>query len=136
MKDIYRKYKAIILYLLFGVLTTGVNVVVYWFAVHICMLQTLIGTVIAWIMAVLFAYITNRRWVFESKAYERKAIIQEVVSFFLCRLATGIMDLGFMILFVNYMHLNDVVIKLVSNVLVIVLNYIASKLIIFHKNGK
>ena len=134
MGNMIQKYKAVILYLIFGVLTTCVNVVIYWLAAHEWRMPTLLSTVIAWIVAVLFAYLTNRKWVFESRAFEKSAIIREIISFFMCRFVTGIMDLGCMFLFVDIMQFNDVITKFVSNVLVIILNYIASKLIIFKRN--
>lgn len=136
MTNMIQKYKAVILYLIFGVLTTCVNVVIYWLAAHAWKIPTLLSTVIAWFIAVLFAYLTNRRWVFKSKAIKKSDIIREIISFFMCRFVTGIMDLGCMFLFVDIMQLNDVIIKFVSNVLVIILNYIASKRIIFYRNNR
>ena len=93
------------------------------------------STVTAWIITILFAYVTNRKWVFHSEASAVNEIIQEMISFFACRLATGIVDWGCMFLFVNICHFDDVIIKFAANVLVIILNYAASRLIIFkHKD--
>ncbi|HAP15607.1 MAG TPA: teichoic acid glycosylation protein, partial [Lactococcus sp.] len=92
IKMLCRKYKDIILYGIFGVTTTLVNVAVYWFVAHPIGLSTLPSTIIAWIMAVFFAYITNRKWVFHSEAHTRDEIMKEVVSFFSCRIATGAVD--------------------------------------------
>lgn len=135
MNAIIKKYKSVILYLIFGVLTTCVNVAIYWAAAHVCMLHTVVSTAVAWIAAVLFAYLTNRKWVFKSTAVEKMAVIREIVSFFACRLATGAVDLVCMFLLVDLLHFNDVFIKVGSNILVIALNYVASKLLIF-KKGK
>ena len=85
------------------------------------------STIIAWILAVLFAYVTNRKWVFKSKAQNRREIIREACYFFTCRLATGIVDWGSMFLFVTILQLNDMFSKVVANIVVILLNYIASK---------
>ena len=93
----------------------------------------MISTVFAWLLAVLFAYVTNRKWVFHSGADTTEAIITEILSFFSCRVATGIVDWACMWVFVDVLHFNDVVIKSMANVLVIVLNYIASKLLIFKR---
>lgn len=134
MNNMIQKYRAVILYLMFGVLTTCVNVITYWLMAHAWKIPTLLSTTIAWIIAVLFAYLTNRKWVFKSKASEKGSIIREIISFFTCRFVTGIMDLGCMLLLVDIMHFHDIIIKFVSNVLVIILNYITSKLIIFKKN--
>ena len=129
------KYKNIILYAVFGVLTTSVNIVVYWVLAHPLAFSVMVSTIIAWIAAVLFAYLTNRKWVFHSQAKTSTAVIRELFSFFACRFATGIVVWGCMFFLVDLMHSNDVIIKAGANVLVIILNYVASKLIIF-KNKK
>lgn len=132
-KNLIMKYKDIISYLVFGVMTTVVNVVVYWFCSHLLGIVVVASSVIAWTVAVLFAYITNRKWVFYSEASGKKEIIREMISFFSCRFLTGVVDWLFMFVFVVVLCLNDVIIKVVANILVIVLNYIASKFLIFLK---
>ena len=131
IKTIFTKYKDVIPYLFFGVCTTLVNVAAYWIASHLLKIDTMVSTVIAWILAVLFAYVTNRKWVFHSTASGRSAIIKEMVAFFLARLATGVVDWLCMFVFVEVLSWNDVIIKTGANILVIILNYIASKLLIF-----
>ena len=133
MKNLYEKYKDVIQYLFFGVCTTLVNVVVYWLGAHCFRMGVMPSTIMAWTLAVLFAYITNRKWVFHSEADTKNAIIREISSFFACRLATGVVDWLCMYVFVNLLGCNDVIIKVAANVLVIILNYVASKLIIFRK---
>ena len=135
MLQVVNKYKDFILYAVFGVLTTLVNVVVYWLLAHPLALGTMVSTVIAWIAAVLFAYVTNRKWVFHSDAHSAREITKEILSFFACRLATGAVDWGCMFVFVDLLRFHDVLIKVLANILVIILNYIASKLIIFKKKG-
>lgn len=130
-KNIYKKYKDVAAYLFFGVCTTLVNVLVYWLAAHIFFMKTVISSMIAWIAAVLFAYVTNRRWVFHSKANTVSEILAEVIKFLSVRLATGIVDWMCMYIFVDVLGLHDVFIKIISNVLVIILNFSASKLIVF-----
>jgi len=127
----YEKYKSYFFYLLFGVLTTIVNVVVYWVMAHPLQCGVLTSTIVAWVLAVLFAYITNRKWVFNSTSEGIKEIGREIISFFLCRVATGVLDLFCMWLFVDVLHWNDIVIKFLSNVVVVILNYVASKVLIF-----
>ena len=134
LMQLIKKYKDILLYGIFGVLTTVVNIATYWVAAHPLGLSVMVSTIIAWIAAVLFAYVTNRKWVFHSQAQGTKEIVQELVSFFACRLATGVVDWACMFIFVDLLHFNDVIIKAAANVLVIILNYVASKLVIFkHK---
>lgn len=137
IKDLLNKYRDIILYGIFGVLTTVVNIAAYWVMAHLFKAGTMPSTLIAWVAAVLFAYVTNRKWVFHSEATTLKAVVKELVSFFTCRLATGVVDWACMFVFVDLLHFNDVVIKAAANILVIILNYIASKLIIFkHKKSE
>ena len=131
-----RKYRHVLLYGIFGVLTTVVNIVVYWVMAHLLHLTTTPSTLIAWVAAVLFAYLTNRKWVFDSQAEGNKQILAELISFFLCRIATGVVDWLCMFVFVDLLHLNDVLIKAAANVLVIILNFIASKWLIFKKKEK
>lgn len=136
IKELFKKYKSIIMYLFFGVCTTLVNIVSYYIFAHILKTGVMFSTVISWILAVLFAYLTNRKWVFESHAKTKKEIFEELVSFFSCRLATGIVDWLCMYLFVEKFGFNDVIIKVIANILVIVLNYVASKLIIFKQKDR
>lgn len=129
--QIYYTYKEPILYLIFGGLTTLVNIITYFVCYNIASLSNVISTIIAWILSVIFAFITNKIYVFESKS---KSIIVELASFFICRLGTGILDLGIMYFTVDILNWNALLMKIVSNIIVIILNYIFSKLIIFKKS--
>ena len=130
-RNLYQKYKDVIPYAIFGVLTTLVNIVVYWIMAHICHFSVMISTVFAWVLSVLFAYLTNRKWVFNSEADSTQGILKEILSFFVCRLATGILDWVCMLVFVDLFHYPDMIIKVIANLLVIILNYVASKWFIF-----
>jgi putative flippase GtrA len=134
IRQLFEKHQDKILYLVFGALTTAVNTGIYWLCAHPLSLPVVPATVIAWFFAVLFAYLTNRKWVFHSEASTRKEIFRESVSFFLCRLGTGVLDWVLMYLLVDCLHWPDLWVKIGVNVMVILLNYIASKLLIFkHK---
>ncbi len=133
VKKLMKKYWDTIPYLFFGVCTTVSNVAAYWICAHALGLKTMVSTVIAWIIAVMFAYVTNRKWVFHSEAHEITAICKEMASFFGCRFATGVIDWLCMFFFVEVLNFNDVITKFTANCLVIVLNYIASKFIIFRR---
>lgn len=133
LKNLYNKYKDVIPYLFFGVCTTLINVIAYWLMAHPFNIGTMLSTLVAWFIAVVFAYVTNRKWVFCSKANSRKEKLEEFGSFFACRIGTGIIDWIIMFLFVDIIGFNDVIIKFFANVIVIVLNYIASKFIIFNR---
>ena len=130
MKELLMKYKEIIMYLIFGTLTTAVNIVVYYLFSNIIHMNYLFSNAVAWFLSVLFAYVTNRKYVFDSK---NNQIIKEAISFFGSRLATGIMDMVLMWFLVNFNIVNDVVAKVVVNVIVVILNYILSKLVVFKK---
>lgn len=119
-------------YLVFGVLTTIVNYSVY----ELCKragIHYTASTVIAWILAVAFAYITNKVYVFESKSFEKSVLMREIPAFVGCRLFSGFCDLGFMVFSVELLSMNDSLAKLVSNVFVVIINYVFSKLFIFRK---
>ena len=133
MKQLYNKYKEVILYIFFGGCTTLVNIVVYYLCAHPLDMSTTMSTIISWILSVTFAYVTNKIWVFESNVDNKHDLLKEIVSFYGCRLSTGILDLIIMIVFVDILMFNDLIIKILSNILVIVLNYVASKLYIFKK---
>ncbi len=135
MKALIQKFlnRETISYLIFGALTTIVNYVSYevckWLGIHYT-----VSTIIAWVLAVAFAYITNKLFVFESKSFEKAVLIKEITAFVSCRVFSGLCDLGFMVLAVEIIGINDSIAKLVSNVFVVVINYIFSKLFIFKKN--
>ena len=121
MVSFIKKYQDMILYGFFGVLTTLVNILSYWFFAHVLSLGIMISTGLAWLLAVLFAYLTNRNWVFHSEASENHAVMKELISFFACRIATGVVDWSCMFIFVDIFRLHDVFVKTVANVLVIIL---------------
>ncbi len=131
-----KKYKGLILYGVFGVLTTLVNIITYFICAQILHISVVNSTIISWLIAVIFAFITNKIWVFESKTKNYQEVIKEIFSFFSCRILTGILDVLIMYIFVTKLNFNDLIIKVISNVIVIVINYVASKLIIFNKQKK
>lgn len=137
IKELYIKYKEVINYLIFGVLTTVISLIVYYVTVFTFLnpdnaVQLQIANILSWIAGVTFAYATNRKYVFESK---EKNKVKEASKFVLARVTTLIMDMLIMWLGVTILHLNDKIIKLISQVVIIVSNYIFSKLFVF-KNKK
>jgi len=130
--DLMKKYKELIMYLIFGVLTTVVNYTAYLLLAPLFSTTT-IPTAIAWLLAVVFAYVTNRKFVFESKVTDRSAVLKEITAFFGARLLSGVMDVAIMWVFADMLQFNDKIVKILSNVLVVIFNYIASKLVIFRK---
>ena len=115
----------------FGVCTTAVNLFIYFLCARVMSFSTIFSTVVAWFSAVIFAFVTNKAWVFESKSWKWEIIGKELTSFFVCRIATGILDVVVMMVTVDILLMNDVIMKVFSNVLVILINYIVSKYIIW-----
>ena len=121
----------LIAYIVFGVLTTLINIASYYLAYNVFAISNVISTIIAWVTAVSFAFITNKLWVFDSKNFDARTLFHEVPAFFICRFATGVLDVAIMFLAVDVLAWPPMLWKVISNVLVIVINYIASKLVIF-----
>ncbi|WP_304747746.1 GtrA family protein [Dubosiella newyorkensis] len=127
--NIYKKNKEIINYLIFGVLTTLVNIIVFEISANWIHIHYLVSNIIAWFLSVLFAYITNRKYVFESNDQE---IGKEMAKFFSSRLATLGLDMVIMWLLVDILTANNLLAKIIANILVVIGNYILSKLIVFN----
>ncbi len=133
LKELYIKYKEAIRYLFFGVLTVAVNLAIYYICAHLLDFEVMLSTVIAWICSVTFAFITNKIWVFESNNWTQETVFKEIISFYTYRVLTGILDVIIMYVCVDKLSFNDMLIKVVSSIIVIILNYIASKLVVFKK---
>ena len=133
IRELMGKYRSIILYIVFGALTTLINTAAYWICFDVLGIPNVPSTIIAWVLAVSFAFVTNKLWVFDSKSWDAGTLKHEVPTFFGARMLTGLLDVGIMYVTVDVMGWNGMVWKLVSNVIVIILNYITSKLVIFNK---
>lgn len=133
IKKQFAKYEDIIKYLFFGVLATIVNIVVYYVFANVLEFHYMVANVIAWVVAVLFAYTTNRTWVFVSQIKDLRGICKEFMLFISCRIATLFLELAIMYVMISLMGIDDMITKYVCQVVVIVSNYVFSKLIIFRK---
>lgn len=131
IRKLFEKYYEIWTYLLFGVLTTVVNYVIYLPCYNVLQISAAASNMIAWVFAVAFAYLTNKPFVFRSHDWSLKTVIPEFGKFVGGRVASGAMETGIIFLTVDLMHWNGNVMKLVTSVLVVVLNYIFSKLLVF-----
>lgn len=135
LQSFYNKYKEIINYLIVGFLTTLISLVVYYSCTFTFLnpqnaLQLQIANIISWIISVIFAYFTNRKYVFEST---NPNIFKEATSFFISRISTLLMDMGIMFICVTLVGMNDRIAKIISQVIVIISNYLFSKLFVFKK---
>ena len=138
----FQKNREVLMYLFFGVMTTAVSFVTAGFSKYLLEKAglgkdavSIVSTVISWICAVTFAYVTNRIWVFDSKVKGKKGIFAEMVSFYGGRLFTLFVEMGMMWLGYSVMGINYWVTKIVANVVVLILNYVISKLFVFKKKA-
>ena len=132
-KYLFRKYYDILAYLVFGVLTTVVNYLVYLPCYNILGMKAVVSNILAWVAAVAFAYVTNKPFVFRSYDWSAKTVVPELSKFVGCRVASGAAESVIIFLAVDLFGWNGNVWKLLTSVLVVVLNYIGSKLLVFRK---
>lgn len=131
----YNKYRECLLYLFFGGCTTLMNILTF----IICRQLKIgidISNIIAWLIAVIFAFITNKLIVFDSKNMDKKVVMKETIGFFIARIISLGIDTGIIHLMIDFMKIHEVISKIVSNVVVIIVNYIFSKMFIFKKEKK
>ena len=144
IKELFQKYKTVIAYLFFGVCTTVVNWIAYIAFMFLLgnfiadsNVNIIISNVIAWIFAVIFALIINKLWVFDSKSFEKKKLFYEIWTFVSARLVTLLIETGILylaaLIFGSDNNIVNIIWKIITSVIVVVLNYIFSKLIIFRK---
>ena len=134
MKALIYKYMDVLTYLIFGVLTTAVNYLIYIPVYNFCGFSAALSNAIAWVGAVAFAYLTNKPFVFKSHDWSAKTVIPELTKFVSCRLASGVTETMILLVTVDILHWNGNLWKLITSVLVVILNYFASKFLVFrHK---
>ena len=136
MKKIFallKKYEEVISYLFFGGLTTLVNYIVYLPCYNILHLSGAASNAIAWVVAVAFAYVTNKPFVFKSHDWSAKTVVPELTKFVSCRIGSGLLETAIIFVLVDCLGWNGNIIKLLTSVLVVILNYVASKLLVFRK---
>lgn len=127
------KYRDILSYLFFGALTTLVNYLVYLPLFNLAGLSGALSNAIAWAAAVVFAYLTNKPFVFHSHDWSRETVVPELAKFIGCRIGSGLLETAAIFVFVDVLAGNGNIVKLVTSALVVVLNYIGSKLLVFDK---
>ena len=125
------KYADVIPYLFFGVLTTVVNYIIYLPCIYWAGLPAAVSNIIAWVAAVAFAFLTNKPFVFKSRDWSLAVTLPELTKFLSCRIGSGVLETLILFLTVDLLHWNGGIWKLVTQVLVVILNYIGSKLLVF-----
>lgn len=131
--NLVKTHKEVVTYLIFGVLTTLVNYAVYLPLYNWLHLSATLSNAIAWVAAVAFAFVTNKPFVFESHDWSMKTVIPELSKFVGCRVGSGFAETAIIFLTVDLLQWNGNLWKLLTSVLVVILNYIASKLLVFKK---
>lgn len=136
IRKILKKYRSQIVYLIFGVLTTAVNYVIYIPCFSLLKRSSFryasaASNVIAWIFAVVFAYLTNKPFVFESHDWSARTIISELIRFVSTRVVSLLIETGILLLTVDTLGWNNLVWKLIASVVVVILNYVGSRLLVF-----
>lgn len=137
LKNLYKKYKEIINYLIIGGLTTVVSLATFYivrifFLTNNTQLYIQISNIISWFFAVLFAFITNKKYVFESKKEGKEKLI-EMIKFYLSRITTLLIDMATMWLLTAPLNINDKISKIIVQFIIVVLNYVFSKIFVFNK---
>lgn len=127
----FERYQEVITYIIFGVLTTLVNFVVFYFFDSVLGISYLIANGISIVAAILFAYVTNKKYVFQSNAVDWKEQVREFGLFVTMRAGTGVFDMLSMFVLVSVLTVNSNLAKLLTQFIVVVLNYVFSKLVIF-----
>lgn len=133
LKALFSQYYDLITYLVFGVLTTVVNYLVYLPCYNLLALSASVSNMIAWVAAVAFAFLTNKPFVFRSHDWSREVVVPELVKFVGCRVGSGLLETGILLLAVDLLHWDGNIWKLVTSVLVVIINYVGSKLLVFKK---
>lgn len=133
LRSLVVKYRDILAYLVFGVLTTVVNYLVYLPLYNWAGLSATVSNAVAWAFAVAFAFLTNKPFVFKSHDWSMKTVAPELTKFLGCRVGSGLMETLIIFLSVDLLGFDGNMMKLVTSVLVIILNYVGSKLLVFTK---
>ena len=133
VKELVEKYWDIVSYLFFGVCTTIVNYLIYIPCYNLWGLSASVSNMIAWVVAVAFAYLTNKTFVFKSNDWSAATVVPELTKFIGCRIGSGAAETMILFLAVDLLGWNGNVWKLLTQIMVVVLNYIGSKLLVFRK---
>lgn len=136
LEPFYQKHKEILLYLFFGGLTFLVSIASYGYCNLVLGINELVANVISWILAVSFAFLTNRIWVFQAPTHSAAEFVAQLVTFFGGRVVTLVVEEVLLLVFITWLHFPSMLIKILAQVIVIVLNYVISKLVVFRKKGQ
>jgi len=133
IKELFTKYREIINYLIIGVSTTTINYISFVLLTKLYNIDIHTSNIIAWVISVIFAYFTNKLFVFESKSFKFNVLGKEILSFGAARILSLLLEELILFIFVDKLGMEKLIIKLIANIIVVIVNYILSKFIIFKK---
>ena len=133
LRTLLQKHREIVSYIFWGVMTTAVNYAAYFLLRNVCLVPLVAGNAAAWAVSVLFAYFVNKLFVFRSKDWAWRVALRELWQMVASRIFSLGLETGILWLFVEKLLLNEFIVKLAANVLVVIVNYVLSKFIIFNK---
>lgn len=133
MRKLFERYRELISYGFWGAATTVVNYIVYFLCTRALAIDPVASNIAAWCAAVVFAYVVNKLFVFESRSWRRSVVFREVWQFVSARLLSGALETLGVFVFVTLLHFHDAVVKIALSVLVVLANYVLSKWIVFRK---
>lgn len=131
---VLKKYEKVILYLFFGALTTLVNFAVYFPLYNLLGFSATFSNIIAWSVAVCFAFFTNKPFVFKSYDWSVSVVADEAIKFVGCRIGSGLFETAIVWLFVDIISWNGNLVKIIVSIIVVLLNYVSSKFVVFKRN--
>ena len=129
----YRRHKSVLLYLFFGGATTGVNWLFFWLFYGPCGMHELVANLLAWVLAVLFAFFTNRIWVFAAPTSGALAFLRQLFLFTLSRVTTFLLEEGAVWLFITTLRFPAMPVKILAAIAVVILNYVFSRIVGFRR---
>ena len=135
LNPFYKKNKEVLLYLFFGGLTFLVSVISYAYFNVTLGSNELVANIISWVLAVAFAFFTNRIWVFQAPTKTVSQFLMQLIRFFMGRVATLVVEEVILLVFITILGFNSMAVKVIAQVIVIVLNYVISKLVVFRKKN-
>ena len=133
LSPFWKRHREVLLYLFFGALTTVVSIGSFWLCDSVLLWNEHVANTVSWLLAVLFAFVTNRVWVFDAATKTKSAFLKQLLGFYGGRLATFGVEELILLVFITWLRFPSMVVKIAATVVVLVLNYVLSKLFVFKK---
>lgn len=131
-----KKYRELLMYGIVGVMTTVINMAAFWAFNTPLAIHYTVANIVAWVIAVVFAFFANKLFVFENHGWSGGVVLHEATTFFLSRIASLLVDMAGMALMISVLHCDEMISKFVVNVVVILINYVLGKFWVFGKKAE